>query len=382
MTQREIPREGRTLVLLPDLPVADDWARASALSTRVVRVTSPRARSADELHSSSSVSLPATPPPIQLRPKRFFWRVNAHLRGQWLLDVAKGLDRLEQPVHLVHSHFLANSTGLPRLAARRGIPYVVSEHSSGLTRFNPEKEVTATSVRVARFVYENAAAVLPVSHYLESEIRRRNIGGRFIVVPNPVDTELFRPGRDPHGSSIITVARLTRVKQLDLLLRAVALLTLIEPRFTLTIVGDGPERDMLGKLASKLAISDRVTFVGRVDRRAIPELLSGRSLFAMTSYTENLPVAMLEALACGLPAVGPRAGGIPEILEGAPGETFEPGNVESLKHALLRWMKPSDVIRSQARQIAVNRYSIPVVGRKLSEVYLQALSERPASARP
>lgn len=370
------------MLLLPRLPVASDWAKASSVAGNIVTVGmsgSVNGRKEAILPSRQEhMHFDVSPP--RLRPSRVFWQVNSTLRGRSLVRLVDQLRARGRPVILAHGHFFSQSDGLPYLAAHRRIPYVVSEHSSALTRFNPEKEIGEPGLKLARLVFERAAAVLPVSRYLEDEIRRRGLPGRFTVVPNPVDTHLFRPSAPPTSSRVITVSRLVKVKRLDLLLRAVAAIAKVDPDIRLAIVGNGPEYQPLRSLAHNLSIADRVVFHGRVDRAEIPHLLSESSVFAMSSHTENLPVAMLEALACGLPVVGPRVGGIPEIITGAPGEIFQPGNVESLATALSRWLHASPSARGAARQVAMSRYSVSAVGAKLADVYRAAVMSGPSSA--
>ena len=105
-----------------------------------------------------------------------------------------------------------------------------------------------------------------------------------------------------------TVGRLNEVKRQDLLLRAVARL----PGVQVVLVGDGPERDNLTRLAAELGIAERVRFAGY---RADPELLlPAFDLFALTSRLEGLPLSLLEAWAAGLPVISTAVGGIPKVV--------------------------------------------------------------------
>lgn len=375
---RDLPRTHREtakiLALLPGLPVASDWAKATAEAGDVT-IVSQHHRLGVEVEGGSVSSPPdLAVGGLQLRPKRVFWRANRRLHTGSLLRL---LDRLEARGHgvdLIHSHFSASSLGLPVAAARRQIPYVVSEHSSAFTRFNPEKEVGAVGLKIAKDVYENAAAVLPVSRYLESEILQRGLPGRFIVVPNPVDTALFRPKDLVREARVVTVARIAPVKRLELLIRAISSLARLEPNVTLDVVGAGPGLQALRNLAIALSIGDRVNFHGQIDRTDVAARLAQSSVFVMTSYTENMPVAMLEALACGLPVVAPKSAWFDEITSKAPGQSFHPGSVDGLVHALSSYLCPSTAQRGLARQVAVDYYSVEAVGKKLAGIYREVLS--------
>jgi len=108
-----------------------------------------------------------------------------------------------------------------------------------------------------------------------------------------------------------------RYKGQDVLLQAVA-----ECRargagaFTITLVGDGVERTGLEQLSRRLGLGDAVHFTGHLaERKAVLAALDSADAFIMPSRTEGLPRAMIEAMARGLPCLGTRVGGIPELLD-------------------------------------------------------------------
>ena len=364
--------EGVVLVLLPMLPAAVDWASASAVAAPSISVRAdtiatdapPRSETAGLTHSHRS-----------LRPKRLFWRANRFIACNAVVRLIDRLAARGKTVELIHGHFYAASAGLPGLLARRGIPYVVSEHSSAFTTLNPTKEISKIGLSLAESIFGSAALVLPVSQFLEGEIQRRGLPGKTKVVPNPVDTELFRPSPSSTRKCIVSVARLDPVKRLDLLLKAVAEMAATERDVRLEIVGSGPELPSLTRLASNLGIQNRTTFHGWLDRRDIPPVLGQASVFALSSFTENLPVAMIEALSCGVPVVGPDVGGVPEIVNDAPGALFAPGDVRGLARSLSEWIDPSDRQRGAARTVALQRYSIQAVGAQLKDVYQKVVKE-------
>jgi len=363
-------RGGSVLVLMPKPPWGNDWAAASALAAPVIRARVIRKTRGPQPVTFGDDHLVPT---RRLEPSRVLWPLNVRINGRALVRAVDRLAASGQPISLVQSHFYANSIGLPYLLAQRGIPYVVTEHNSSLTFLNPNKEISLIGSRIATSVYESASSVLPVSHSLASDIRRRGLPGNLEVVPNPVDTDVFTPQRSGSGPRIVTTARLAPVKRLDVLLRAVADMVATGSDVCLDIIGDGPSRASLVELAHDIGIAQRVTFHGWVDKRDIPPILGRGTVFALTSHAENLPVAMLEALSCGLPVVGPRIAGIPEIVDGAPGAVFDPDDEASLVNSLLRWSNPSNRERQAARKVAVERYSIKVIGRRLSAIYRRAI---------
>lgn len=128
-----------------------------------------------------------------------------------------------------------------------------------------------------------------------------------LLIPNAVDPTPYQAAasqafkRSDRTIKLITVARLDKVKRVDTLLRAVALLP---PHVVLSVVGDGPDDDRLRALADKLGIRERVTFHGFCSRGKVGELLRGADIFLLSSYHfETQGVVLLEAAAAGLPII-------------------------------------------------------------------------------
>lgn len=113
------------------------------------------------------------------------------------------------------------------------------------------------------------------------------------------------------------VGRLESAKGFSYLLEAVSLLAPRYAGLTVAVVGQGPLRQTLAVQASRLGIADRVHFLGFC--RDVQQVYDGLDIFVLPSLCEALPYALLEAMATGLPAVGTRVGGVPEMI--VPGES-------------------------------------------------------------
>jgi glycosyltransferase involved in cell wall biosynthesis len=132
------------------------------------------------------------------------------------------------------------------------------------------------------------------------------------------------------------VARLARIKNHEVLLRAYAKLRAApEKKTRLVIVGDGPERASLEELSRQLGIAGDVSFLG--ERRDTPGLLSAFDIYVLPSFSEGMNLTLLEAMGAGLPVVASRVGGNVEIVEdGNTGYLFPSGNVDALSELLGR----------------------------------------------
>jgi glycosyltransferase involved in cell wall biosynthesis len=140
-------------------------------------------------------------------------------------------------------------------------------------------------------------------------------------------------GVPQEAAVVICVARLAPEKNIGTLLEAAARLTPSLPRLHLLLVGKGPWKPTLEHQARMLGITDRLSFAGM--RTDIPDLLGTSDLFCLPSRTEGLGIAVIEAMAMGLPAVVSRVGGLPEVVEdGVTGALVPPGDHGALAEAI------------------------------------------------
>ncbi|MGE0435169.1 MAG: glycosyltransferase family 4 protein [Planctomycetota bacterium] len=211
-----------------------------------------------------------------------------------------------------------------RLAKRHGLPFVArcgylrsrfaqlesgTDSPQAADEIRAEGEVfrAATRVVVTTSAMRDDAATL---HHIPHE--------RFRVVPNYVETGRFRPLPDgplrkrglPAGGPLrlVSVGRLAPQKNLHVLLAAVQ-----QAGAELTLVGEGEQRDDLQALATR--IGARVTFAGAKPSADLPAVLQAHDAYIQASLYEGHPKALIEGLACGLPAIGTRVPGIDDLLE-------------------------------------------------------------------
>ena len=160
------------------------------------------------------------------------------------------------------------------------------------------------------------------------------------IIYNAVGSHLFEdaiPSPYHHLSHplLITVARLTSVKGVDVLLKALAYLQAFYPTAQLLIVGEGPDRESLGDLSVRLGLDSSVHFTGALPLEQVASMLKISDIFVLGSRTEGLPHVVLEAMAGGLPVVATHVGGIPEIVRhGENGLLVQPENPQVLAMAV------------------------------------------------
>jgi glycosyltransferase involved in cell wall biosynthesis len=161
----------------------------------------------------------------------------------------------------------------------------------------------------------------------------------FYGTPHPRAADVRRElGIRPDDILLVAACRLVPLKGLDILLQAVSLLQEEYPNLKCVIVGEGQSGPELRRASAEMGLSSRVFFVGfKEDVR--PHLQAGDIFVnsSSASYVESFPFSILEAMASGLPCIGARAGGVPEIIsDGEDGFLFAPGSVEELRTAIER----------------------------------------------
>jgi glycosyltransferase involved in cell wall biosynthesis len=220
-------------------------------------------------------------------------------------------------------------------------------------------------------------------------------GHKVRLITNGIETSGFENRRDggrlraslgipPDAQVIGTVGRLVPVKNHELLFRAFARVRQHRPRARLLVVGDGPLRDSLGRLASDGGIADSVHFAGY--QSDVLEYLSLMDCFALTSHSEGMPQAVLEASVLGVPVIASRVGGLPDaILDGRTGLLFASGDEAALVSGLARLLGNPAYAAALAhggRARIVSMYDVSRMAREYHHHYLELMagSRRPRPA--
>jgi glycosyltransferase involved in cell wall biosynthesis len=259
-----------------------------------------------------------------------------------------------------------------------GAPYLVSLRGGDVPGLVPELNLLhKLAAPLRRYVLRHARALVSNSEGLR-KLSEATDPYPVRVIPNGVDAEFFRPGAARSKASgsnsplrILFVGRFQQQKNLGFLLRQLGKLP--SGSFELHLVGDGPEKSRLKRLAVRLRIADAITWHGWVSRATLPAIYQSADCLVNPALYEGMPNAVLEAMACGLPVVASNVSGNEELVQdGKTGFIFklkEPGTMLLALKELMANQKLRLDFGSAARARAVAEFS----WRNVSQKYLRLL---------
>jgi len=279
----------------------------------------------------------------------------------------------------VHAHFANVASNVAMLAIRMiGGRWSITLH--GLSDFqDPRSVCLADKIKDAAFVicvsdFGRAQAMLHTQPHSWSKIHRVRCG---------VDTRRYVPPTKPRAGDsnrvrVLNVARMGPEKAHPVLLEAVKRAVERGVDIHCTLVGDGPRREDVKRLAHDLGISDQVTFAGAVGQEEIHKYYHDADLFVLPSFAEGLPVVLMEAMATELPVITTAIMGVPELVKHeVNGLLVPPGCAEPLAEAIIDLASDSEKRRrlgSMGREKVCQEFEIGRNVMQLSELFAAVLS--------
>jgi glycosyltransferase involved in cell wall biosynthesis len=237
-------------------------------------------------------------------------------------------------------------------------------------------------------------------HAISSYLARRAVAygvppAAVTVVPNGCDPHLFDEAPSAADEAalrrdlgldgarvVVSVSRLVLKNGLDRLLQAFPAVLREVPDAALLLVGEGEDRAALERQAGLLGVAARVRFAGAVPHADVARYLRLGEVFARPSLSEGLGTAFLEAMACGLPVVGTRTGGIPDFLaDGRTGLFCDPARPETIAAAvvgLLRDRARARAMGQAGRALVSELYRWEAVAEQVAAMYDDLLTARAA----
>ncbi len=282
-----------------------------------------------------------------------------------------GLDLLH--VHYAIPHSVSALLARQMLAARgRRLPFVTTLHGTDITLVGLDRSY----LPITRYAIQESDGVTSISTYLKDKtIQNFDVTRGIEVVPNFVNCDLYTPIKDeakraqerlrlarPDEAILMHLSNFRPVKRVVDVVRIFAQVVQQIPA-QLVLVGDGPERSAAEWLARDLHIHEKVHFLGKQER--VNELLPLADLLLMPSELESFGLAALEAMACKVPSIATRVGGVPELIDDeVTGLLYPVGDVDAMAQGALGLLMDKarmEAMREAGRKTAQSRFCASLV---------------------
>ncbi len=289
-------------------------------------------------------------------------------------------------LELIHCHYAlphaASAYLAKQMVAPRPLGVVTTLHGTDITLVGNEPSF----LPITRFSIERSDAVTAVS----DSLRQRTLDEFAIATPihvvhNFVDAQEFRRTCEPDCSRMVSphdekiLVHVSNFRPVKRIQDVVAVFARVRPEVPsrLLLVGDGPERKPTENLVRELGLAPHVVFLGKQSQ--LPPILSCADLFLLTSDSESFGLAALEAMACEVPVVGARAGGLPEVVEHGVTGYLEPvGDVDAMARdaiALLRDDAARESMAKAARARAVQLFDPDAIVGQYEAIYRDVVAK-------
>lgn len=294
-----------------------------------------------------------------------------------------GRELRRRDIDHLHNHFGDSSCTVAMLAsAASGIPFSFTLHG-------PHIFFDANTWRLDAKI-EAAAFVSTISNFARSQaamfVEPATMDQVHIIHCGVEPARLPKVDHEGPGRHLVFVGRVVEQKGLGQLFEAMRLLVPERPDLTLTVVGDGPHREMLIERTRAMGLGDRVDFVGARSQAEVAGILSRSDVFSLPSYAEGVPVVIMEALGAGVPVVSTYVGGIVELVEdGVNGYLVPPGDPRALADRLARLLDDPELrnrMGQAGRTRVVDDFDSQTEARRLGSLFIDSLAGRPSPIRP
>lgn len=311
---------------------------------------------------------------------------------QYILSIANKMVQVARAFQLdvIHAHYAVPHTTAAHLAQEvlhetaGRVPVVVTTlHGTDITLVGNDPSFS----EIVAFSIEQSDGVTAVSSSLRDSTRAElGVRREIVVIPNFLDCGVYRRLEAPAlrarlaagaAKVVVHVSNFRPVKRVDAVLSVFARLTRrVDAR--LLLVGDGPELASAMRLAGELGVSSRVEAMGA--QQDVIALLSAADLFLLPSAQESFGLAAAEAMACEVPVVASRVGGLPEVIEhGVTGFLHSPDDLEGMSESAVALLSDTALhnrIATAARRSITERFCVDRVVPMYESYYEQVLRGR------
>ena len=288
-------------------------------------------------------------------------------------------------VHYAIPHSVSALLARQMLAGRgRKLPFVTTLHGTDITLVGLDRSY----LPITRYAIQESDGVTSISHYLkEKTVQDFGVTRGIEVIENFVNCDVYQPIKDeaaraaarlrlagPDEAILMHLSNFRPVKRVVDVVKIFAQVAREVPA-QLVLVGDGPDRSAAEWLAHDLGIHHRVHFLGKLDR--VHEMLPLADILLMPRELESFGLAALEAMACKVPSIATRVGGVPELIDdGLTGLLYPVGDIDAMALGALGLLKDRarmEAMREAGRKTAQKRFCSTLVVPHYVRYYEQVL---------
>ncbi len=304
----------------------------------------------------------------------FFSKRKAFIKGAYHLIRAKST-----AFDIVHHNILWPHGWQARwLKSKFNLPYIVTEHWTGYDSANKSKRHPMLAW-MSKFSSKHASFICPVTADLQHKMIEFGIHGNYQVVPNVVDVSLFHPSKAEnttiqflHVSSLVD-----HHKNISGILRSWKVISDKLSNIHLSLGGDGPIEYWRNEAIRLEIRPDSIDFFGEISWQEVAHKMEESHALLLFSNFENLPCVIVEALACGLPIISTRVGGISEHIQSERGILVDPGDEASLADAIMHIASNISTFNKESlRNYAIQHFSNEAVADAFHSLYMQSLKQK------
>jgi N-acetyl-alpha-D-glucosaminyl L-malate synthase BshA len=288
-------------------------------------------------------------------------------------------------VHYAIPHSISAMLAQQMLAQQRRLPFITTLHGTDITLVGTDRSYFP----ITKFSIEKSDGITSISEYLQRRtVEVFGVQNDIRVIKNFVNCEIYRPRQDkssplvPPGEKVLV--HLSNFRPVKRVLDCVRILAEVRKSVPahLLMVGDGPDRGPAEHLARDLGVYRNVSFLGKQDH--VERIIPLAHVLLMPSELEAFGLAALEAMACGVPPVATRAGGVPELItDGVDGFLELPGDITAQSSHVIDLLS-DDALHEQmaaaARLTALTRFCTSIVIPMYEQYYEEVCSVQAGAA--
>lgn len=274
---------------------------------------------------------------------------------------------------VIYGHFFSNTQLGVKVSRAYHIPLIGIEHAA---RFNePTLSNWKYTLQDASYAYSHVNQTIAVSPNLQEALKRHfNIESVFL--PNMAAKEFIYATPTLHPLTFISTGSLIHRKGFDLLPEAFSGVKNLPCDWRMLIIGGGKEKKRLQHQIDQMGLTEHILLVGQKSKDEIIPLLQQADAFILPSRNENFSVAVLEALACGVPVISSICGGIKECINEQNGLLFEVDDIEGLRNAIQTMVDHPNKFDHQAIADDYQKHFSPeVIARQLTHIFEETIQK-------